>query len=93
MPSFAHGPSAVLISSCRPDQVQQEITDYLKMLGEVYGVFGLDYKMALSTRPEGYLGEIEVWNKAEAALEDALNSTGLAWEVCGSLSLFLLHSE
>ncbi len=33
---------------------------YLKMMGEVYDVFGLDYKMALSTRPEGYLGELEV---------------------------------
>lgn len=32
---------------------------YLKMMGEVYDVFGLDYKMALSTRPEGYLGELE----------------------------------
>lgn len=32
--------------------------------------------MALSTRPEGYLGELELWNQAEQALEDALKSTG-----------------
>ena len=44
---------------CRPDQVGAEIAAFLKMLGEVYAVFGLDYKMALSTRPEGYLGELE----------------------------------
>jgi threonyl-tRNA synthetase len=66
---------------CRPDQVGAEITAFLKMLGEVYTVFGLDYKMALSTRPEGFLGEIEVWDQAEKALEDALNSTEREWEL------------
>ena len=34
-------------------------------MGEVYGTFGLEFSMALSTRPEGYLGELELWNKAE----------------------------
>jgi threonyl-tRNA synthetase len=66
---------------CRPDQVGAEISAFLKMLGEVYAVFGLDYKMALSTRPEGYLGELEVWDQAEKALEDALNTTGREWEL------------
>jgi threonyl-tRNA synthetase len=51
------------------------------MLDEVYSVFGLDYKMALSTRPEGYLGELEQWSAAEASLTDALNSTGRSWEL------------
>ena len=32
-------------------------------------------------RPEGYLGELETWNKAEAALTEALNSTGLPWTI------------
>lgn len=68
---------------CRQDQVKAEILAYLKMMGEVYDVFGLDYKMALSTRPEGYLGELEVWNTAEQALEEALNATGREWEVSG----------
>ena len=40
-----------------------EVQSFLKFLGEVYAVFGLDYTMALSTRPEGYLGELELWNK------------------------------
>ncbi|KAK9814754.1 hypothetical protein WJX72_010977 [[Myrmecia] bisecta] len=66
---------------CRPDQVMQEVAAVLKMVGEVYDVFGLTYKMALSTRPEGYLGELEQWNQAEKALEAALNSTGLPWEM------------
>eukprot|EP00197_Chlamydomonas_leiostraca_P002015 CAMPEP_0202857222 /NCGR_PEP_ID=MMETSP1391-20130828/251_1 /ASSEMBLY_ACC=CAM_ASM_000867 /TAXON_ID=1034604 /ORGANISM="Chlamydomonas leiostraca, Strain SAG 11-49" /LENGTH=715 /DNA_ID=CAMNT_0049536001 /DNA_START=82 /DNA_END=2229 /DNA_ORIENTATION=+ len=66
---------------CRPDQVMAEVQGFLKFLGEVYGVFGLDYSMALSTRPESYLGELEQWNKAEAALTDALNSTGRPWTI------------
>lgn len=53
----------------------------LDMLSEVYHVFGLTYKLALSTQPEGYLGTLEMWDKAEAALTDALNKTGLPWEV------------
>ena len=53
----------------------------LDMLAEVYEVFGLTYKLALSTRPEGYLGTLEMWDRAEAALTDALNNTGLDWEV------------
>lgn len=39
-------------------QVMREVTSFLKMLDEVYGIFGLDYTMALSTRPESYLGEL-----------------------------------
>lgn len=57
-------------------QVKSEIIGFLKMLGEVYGVFGLDYTLALSTRPEGYLGEIELWNQAEAALTESLDESG-----------------
>ena len=53
----------------------------LDMLAEVYKVFGLTYKLALSTRPESYLGELDQWNEAESALTDALNNTGLEWEV------------
>ncbi|KAG2439420.1 hypothetical protein HXX76_004777 [Chlamydomonas incerta] len=64
---------------CRADQVMGEVQGFLKLLGEVYEVFGLDCTMALSTRPEGYLGDVELWNKAEEALTDALNSTGKAW--------------
>jgi hypothetical protein len=59
-------------------KVEYEVTQFLKMLDEVYQIFGLEYTMALSTRPEGYLGELELWNKAEKALEDALNKVGAA---------------
>jgi hypothetical protein len=55
-------------------------TDSLIWL-QVYGVFGLQYRMALSTRPEKYMGDLALWGKAEAALEDALNASGQQWEV------------
>ncbi len=44
-------------------------------------VFGLTYKLALSTRPATYLGSLEVWDRAEASLTQALDATGLPWEV------------
>ncbi len=66
---------------CRPDQVLEEVKAFLHMLDDAYRVFGLTYKMALSTRPESYLGTLEQWDKAEAALQQALDSTGLPWEV------------
>lgn len=60
----------------------EEVSACLRMLDEVYAVFGLTYKAALSSRPEGYLGTLEQWDRAEAALKDALDATGKAWEVC-----------
>lgn len=35
-------------------------------LNEVYGAFGFDFQLKLSTRPEKFLGEVETWDKAEA---------------------------
>ncbi len=58
-----------------------EVSSFLRMMEEVYNVFGLQYKMALSTRPDDYMGELEQWDKAEAALTDALNASGKEWEV------------
>mmetsp|Transcript_15794 Transcript_15794/g.46666 ORF Transcript_15794/g.46666 Transcript_15794/m.46666 type:complete len:434 (+) Transcript_15794:1567-2868(+) len=66
---------------CRPAQVLQEVQTFLKILGEVYATFGLTYSMALSTRPEGYLGELDLWNQAEDALRAALESTGQQWTI------------
>jgi threonyl-tRNA synthetase len=47
------------------------------MLDKVYGVFGLDdYELTLSTRPEEFIGSVDVWDRAEAALREALETTG-----------------
>jgi hypothetical protein len=62
MPAGTAAPHTLLLAV----QVMAEVQTFLKMLHEVYTVFGLDYSMALSTRPEGYLGELELWNKVTA---------------------------
>ena len=46
---------------------------YLHMFAEIYGTLGLDYDLALSTRPEGFLGEVSDWDAAELALTTVLN--------------------
>ena len=66
---------------CREDQMEAELSGFLQFLDDVYQVFGLEYEMKLSTRPEGYLGELEVWEKAEAALTGALNRSGREWKL------------
>ena len=47
--------------------------------------------MKLSTRPEGYLGELETWNKAETALESALNASGKEWELNPATARFTVR--
>jgi threonyl-tRNA synthetase len=54
------------------DQIGEEVGRLLGLIGRVYGDFGLDYRMELSTRPDDYLGEIETWNHAETQLKAAL---------------------
>ncbi|CAG8589813.1 1087_t:CDS:10 [Ambispora gerdemannii] len=65
---------------CRPDQVQEEIAASLDFLKHVYGIFGFTFQLKLSTRPEKYLGSIEVWDRAEKKLEEALKEFGSPWE-------------
>ena len=60
-----------------------EVASVLRMLDEVYAVFGLSYTCALSTRPEKFLGEPAMWDQAEQALKDALASVDKKWEVSG----------
>ncbi|MFM7390243.1 MAG: threonine--tRNA ligase [Vampirovibrionales bacterium] len=65
----------------RPDQVQSEVQHLFNMLDEVYSLFQLDYTFSISTRPEEFLGEIEVWNEAEVALKQALQATGRPFKI------------
>lgn len=66
---------------CRQDQIEQEVHGVLDMLRFVYGVFGFTYELQLSTRPEKYLGEIAMWDRAEEALARCLNKSGLPWTI------------
>src|SRR6059058_4816228 len=54
---------------CRPDQVEAEVSDILKIFSEVLGTFGFkEFEINLSTRPKDYAGKLEDWNLAEASL-------------------------
>lgn len=66
---------------CTQDQIEQEIENIFDFLKFMYGVFGFEFKMELSTRPEKYVGELETWDAAEKKLENALNKWGGAWEL------------
>jgi threonyl-tRNA synthetase len=67
---------------CTEDQVLSEVLAFTDLLFEVYRDFGFDEVLIkLSTRPEKRVGSDDVWDKAEKALEDALNTRGLAWEL------------
>ena len=67
---------------CRPDQIQQEITVFLKQFAETYKMFGFgEISIRLSLRPEKRVGTDAMWDAAEEALERALTSNGLAFAV------------
>jgi len=54
------------------DQVKDEIMGVIKLVDKMYKPFGLEYKAFLSTRPDDYMGDIKVWDKAEAELKEIL---------------------
>ncbi len=67
---------------CTEDQIQDEVSTFIDLLFEVYKDFGFeDVIIKLSTRPENRVGDDSVWDKAEHALELALNNKGLDWEL------------
>ena len=67
---------------CTEAQIQDEVSSFIDLLYEVYNDFGFsDVILKLSTRPEQRVGSDEVWDKAETALEQALNDKGLGWEL------------
>ena len=64
------------------DQIESEVVRLINFIDRIYKVFGLTYSIELSTRPEKkYIGEIEVWDRSEAALEKACQSAGKACKI------------
>ncbi len=62
------------------DQIEEEIGRLIDLYDQVYSVFGLKYHIELSTRPENkYIGKLETWNKAEAALASAMEKKGIKY--------------
>lgn len=67
---------------CTEAQVQEEVARFINLLQKVYRDFGFsDVIVKLSTRPPLRVGSDAVWDKAEQALQTALQGTGLAWEL------------
>ena len=65
---------------CTEEQILSEVSSFIDLLYEIYHDFGFDEVLVkLSTRPEKRVGADDVWDKAEKALEDALNQKGLEW--------------
>jgi threonyl-tRNA synthetase len=60
------------------DQIASEVEALLRLVQRVYDDFGLQYEAKLSTRPAEFLGEIATWDRAEAALKQALQAAGQA---------------
>lgn len=66
---------------CIAEQIQDEIDSCLEFIGHIYGMFGFEFSLMLSTRPDSYLGDLNVWNRAETALEKSLNKFGRPWKL------------
>ena len=54
-------------------QIENEIDDILSIADKIYSTLGLTYRAELSTRPDDFMGDIELWNEAEASLKKILD--------------------
>ena len=61
----------------REDQIEEEVIRLINFIDRMYKIFGLTYTIELSTRPEEkYIGDIEIWDRSESALQDACEKAG-----------------
>ena len=67
---------------CTEDQIMEEVSACIRMVYDVYGTFGFEnIVVKLSTRPEQRIGSDEAWDRAEAALAEALVLNGLKYDL------------
>ncbi|MFT7622872.1 MAG: threonyl-tRNA synthetase [Myxococcota bacterium] len=67
---------------CTEEQIEDSIIEVLDLVHRIYGAFGFtDVSLELSTRPEKFIGEVELWDQAEASLEAALKSRNLDYQI------------
>ncbi|OAS82139.1 threonine--tRNA ligase [Metabacillus litoralis] len=64
-----------------PAQIEDEITSVLKLIDYVYSTFGFKYEIELSTRPDDYMGDEALWDKAEASLINVLNKLNYEFHI------------
>ena len=63
------------------DQLKDEIKNVVKLFDEVYSVFGLPYKIELSTMPEDHIGTVEQWERNQDILKEAITEMGKDFEI------------
>ncbi|HEY8516351.1 MAG TPA: threonine--tRNA ligase [Candidatus Binatia bacterium] len=67
---------------CTPEQVEEEFASFLAMTREVYDAFGFtDVAVAVETRPEKFLGAVELWDEAERTLKEGLTRAGFEYTI------------
>ncbi len=66
---------------CRPDQVENEILGVMSFVTDFMDLFGFDYSLELSTRPEKSIGSDQDWERATDALRQALEASGREYEI------------
>jgi threonyl-tRNA synthetase len=64
-----------------PSQVKDELKDIIKLIDEIYAVFGFAYRVELSTQPQNSIGSREEWQMAEKALKEAVEELGIDYEI------------
>uniref|UniRef100_A0ABI7WEH2 Threonyl-tRNA synthetase n=1 Tax=Felis catus TaxID=9685 RepID=A0ABI7WEH2_FELCA len=62
-------------------RIEEEIKGCLQFLQSVYSTFGFSFQLNLSTRPENFLGEVEIWDEAEKQLQNSLVEFGKPWKM------------
>jgi threonyl-tRNA synthetase len=65
----------------RPDQIEAEIKRMIKLIDSIYSVFGFEYSVELSTRPEDSMGSDELWEIAERSLKNVLDELDMDYEI------------
>uniref|UniRef100_A0A8B9SWZ9 Probable threonine--tRNA ligase, cytoplasmic n=1 Tax=Anas platyrhynchos TaxID=8839 RepID=A0A8B9SWZ9_ANAPL len=66
---------------CTLEQLEAEIGSCLDFVRTVYATLGFSFRMALATRPDGFLGDAATWDRAEQQLERSLRDFGEPWEL------------
>ena len=66
---------------CKPEQLVDEINSIIDFVSDTMKIFGMEFEVELSTRPESYVGSLENWNLAEAGLKEAMDKRGMAYEI------------
>ncbi len=64
-----------------PSQIKDEIKGIIRLIDEIYNTFGFKYSVDLSTRPDDFMGEIEMWDLATEKLKEALEEIGMSYNI------------